>query len=77
MALDHRGQQLIFAQLLRKLVEAREAELLEFHSFCLVPEKTEPITSDADFDREVYAWAKERSIDNDEFMREARKTNQS
>jgi len=76
MALDHRGQQLIFAQLLRKLVEAREAELLESHSFPPVPEKAEPIPLTADFDREFAAWAKERNIDNDEFMPEVRKTNQ-
>ena len=67
MALDHRGQQLIFAQLLRKLVEAKEAELLESHSFRPVPVKVKLIPPDDELDREFGAWAKERNIDIEDF----------
>ena len=50
--------------------------ILELYSSRPVPEKAEPIPLTADFDREFAAWAKERNIDNDEFMPEARKTDQ-
>lgn len=74
--LDVHSRLVIYKWLMDDLLELERKGLLESHSFQPVPEKAEPIPLTADFDREFAAWAKELNIDPEEFMREARKTNQ-
>ena len=74
--LDVHSRLVIYKWLMEDLLELERRGLLESHSFQPVPEKAEPISLTADFDREFAAWAEERNIGNDEIMREARETNQ-